>query len=104
SKREKLEDTAVTSPRRDRAEIVKLAMKLFKLVTDVDLDTNDLDQGKKQAETPYTLDRMKRLSTEVLAHRELAVQQHIIIPLSIALNHYVNIMYDTVEQSDKEEQ
>jgi len=89
---------------RSREDIVNAGMNLFRILTGQDLNTDDINIGEMQAKSLLATDTMQALATLYANSTERALQQHIIIPLNIAITKYRDLLYEAVEnQKDKDE-
>lgn len=106
-KPEKLEpedkiETETTAPVFAREEINQLTDRMFKLITGKKM-TNDLHKDEEIAESKASIGNMTSLAKISLAPRELAALQSSINPLSKALNKFVQIIYQAVEDEETKE-
>lgn len=89
------------NPVKARGEITILCLKLFKVLTGMDLDDGKLDDGEMQAKSIQAMNCMREISTFYIRDRELAALQCVIIPTNKVLSTFRDMVYESVETQNR---
>lgn len=87
----------VDSPANIRGDILGLGHKLFGFLTGQKLEGSDIEFNESVAKNTQAIENMRQLTTFFASANEIAAQQHVIIPLNIAITKYRDILYEAVE-------
>jgi len=97
------EPKTVLNAARAREQILDLGNDLFKLLTGQEIQGIDPEINEGFAKNSMAIETMKQLVTFFSDSSDIAAQQHIVIPLNIALTRYRDMLYDASESSKRKE-
>lgn len=92
------------NPSLAREQIMNLCPKLFKFLTGMELDIFELDHSELQAKSRQAKDNMIEIATHYADTQEIAGLQHIIIPTNQALTIFRDLVYESVESKNKQDE
>jgi hypothetical protein len=93
----------VQSAIRAREEILGLGHDLFEVLTGQKIEGIDLEINERFAKNTQATQTMQQLVT-LSDRQDIAAQQHLIIPLAIAITKYRDILYEALESGKRKDE